>query len=110
MGRFLYCLLPLLALAAVHAQSLVRHEIPIEGTDYFSINYLPEGVSPPNSSRVDARIVGGTTAAIDEFGSIVLFKPDAYMCGAVLLNSRTALTAAHCCDGNSCSFFYSSLL
>ena len=96
---YVNALLLLLAFSVAQAETFVRHEVPIEGTEYMAIVILPDGHQPPNSTRIDSRIVKGSVAAQDEFPSIALFKPGGYMCGATVLNKRTAITAAHCCEG-----------
>jgi trypsin len=47
-----------------------------------------------------ARIIGGEPAAAGEFPYIIsLSSQFGFICGGVLLNENTVVTAAHCTDG-----------
>lgn len=53
-----------------------------------------------NLSNHDLKIVGGTTARIEDFPfQLSLQFQGHHICGASVVKSDTAITAAHCVDG-----------
>jgi hypothetical protein len=56
--------------------------------------YLPDD-EPSNNTF----IVGGTTAAAGDAPWVVSMRRTSHFCGGSIYNTRTIITAAHCCDG-----------
>ncbi|XP_049788114.1 trypsin alpha-3-like isoform X2 [Schistocerca cancellata] len=59
--------------------------------------------SKPWRSRLDGRIVGGSAVSISQYPWQLYFTIGNYMCGASIISSNWALSAAHCVDGYSIS-------
>ncbi|KAF2880270.1 hypothetical protein ILUMI_25893 [Ignelater luminosus] len=59
---------------------------------------------PPLLPRLDGRIVGGRPATIEQYPhQLSLLLYGSHICGASIVSSNYALTAAHCTDGSSAS-------
>ncbi|XP_049831344.1 trypsin alpha-3-like [Schistocerca gregaria] len=84
---FRTALVVLLVVALSGASPLVK---PIQG-------------SKPWRSRLDGRIVGGSAVSISQYPWQLYFTIGNYMCGASIISSTWALSAAHCVDGFSTS-------
>nr|DAA64572.1 TPA_exp: trypsin 1C [Locusta migratoria] len=54
-------------------------------------------------SRLDGRIVGGSAVSISQYPWQLYFTISSYMCGASIISSTWALSAAHCVEGYSVS-------